>query len=63
MRFSFLAAALVATASTIPAAVVHAQTAPPAPAVMPVLVTNPRADTADVKSIDAIIAAIAWKSR
>ncbi len=58
MRLLLLAAILVATASTIPAAAVHAQAAPPPPAVMPVIVTNPRAATADVESVDAIITAL-----
>ena len=57
MRFLVLTALLVAAGSTLPAAA-SAQAAPPAPAVMPVHVTNPRADTNDVKSIDAIIAAL-----
>ncbi|HUR91970.1 MAG TPA: hypothetical protein VMY38_04790 [Gemmatimonadaceae bacterium] len=58
MRKHFLVAVLVVAASTALAPGVDAQAAPPPPAVMPVLVTNPRADTADVKSIDAIIAAL-----
>lgn len=57
MRY-FLAAVLVLTASVLPHGVAQAQTTPAAPAVMPVIVTNPRADTADVKSVDAIITAL-----
>lgn len=39
-------------------ATIHAQASPAPPAVMPVIVTSPRAATADVESIDAIITAL-----
>ena len=49
---------LVWALSAAPVATMHAQAAPAPPAVMPVIVTSPRAATADVESVDAIIAAL-----
>jgi hypothetical protein len=40
------------------AALIHAQASPAPPAVMPVIVSNPRAAAADVESVDAIITAL-----
>lgn len=54
-RLSVVAAALAISPI---AATINAQATPQPPAVMPVIVTSPRADTADVGSIDAIIAAL-----
>lgn len=56
MRTTIAAFVFAATAILAPTAA-QAQTPAP-PAVMPVIVTNPRADTADVGSIDAIVAAL-----
>ena len=44
--------------SATPVATMRAQAAPAPPAVMPVIVTSPRAAAADVESVDAIIAAL-----
>lgn len=49
---------LVWALSAAPVATMHAQASPAPPAVMPVIVTAPRAAAADVASIDAIITAL-----
>ncbi|MGK2934425.1 MAG: hypothetical protein ACSLFE_04180 [Gemmatimonadaceae bacterium] len=53
---SVLLVAMLAFNPTV--AAVHAQASPAPPAVMPVIVTAPRAAAADVESIDAIITAL-----
>jgi hypothetical protein len=49
---------LVTVFAAAPVAAIHAQASPAPPAVMPVIVTSPRAAPADVESVDAIIAAL-----
>lgn len=52
------AAFLIVVGLSPSAAAAQAQASPPPPAVMPVVVTSPAAASADVESIDAIIAAL-----
>lgn len=58
MRTGILASVLAAIFLCPAVAEIQAQATPAPPAVMPVIVTAPRAATADVESVDAIIAAL-----